>query len=154
MNKYRLIKAIAITNSILLIITLFCLIRSWQTINTIDNAQVQVYEENSDKVLVTLSGEKAVSLCFGEKQVSVYPTQGISKKDATVVVQFIKAYAEQNNIEITRSTVVLIGEYRLHTLLSNIRYKPEHTDTADIDYIRDSRWYVNAASTVIGIMGI
>lgn len=70
------------------------------------------------------------------------------------IAVFIQSYAIQNNIEITRSTTDLIGEYRLHAIFANAGYRYDQTNNADLEYIADRRWYVNLLSRIIGTLGI
>ena len=47
-----------------------------------------------------------------------------------------------------------MGEYRLHNLLYSVGYKREQTGDADVDYVSNSRWYVNVVSSVFGWVGV
>ena len=67
---------------------------------------------------------------------------------------FIRFYAEKNGYEVLKSNTQIIGEYRLHNILYTFGYKRAQTSDADIDLVRDGRWYVNAVSTVFGWIGI
>ena len=154
MRSYRLIKTWAIISTILLIIALFCLARAIQTINTFEHSEPQYYTETEDYVLVTLSSGKCVTLEFGKTAAEVKQCASVSRHDALMLISFIKGYAQRNSIPISRATVEMIGECRLHTMLSSIGYKAEQTDNADLDYMHDQRWYVNAIAKMIGVIGI
>ena len=154
MRNYRLIKTWAFISTILFIISLFCLVRTIQTINTFEHPEPQYYTETEGYVLVTLSSGKYFTLDFGKTAVEVKQCASVSRHDALMLISFIKGYAKKNSIPISRATVELIGECRLHTMLSSIGYKAEQTDNADLDYTHDRRWYVNAIANVIGIIGI
>ena len=154
MRNYRLIKTWALISTILFIIALFCLASAIQTINTFEHPEPQYYTETEGYVLVTLSSGKYFTLDFGKTAVEVKQCASVSRHDALMLISFIKGYAQRHNILISRATVELIGECRLHTMLSSIGYKAEQTDNADLDYTHDRRWYVNAIANVIGIIGI
>lgn len=152
MRTYRFIKAWAIISTILFIIALFCLANAIQTINTFEHPEPQYYTETEDSVLVTLSSGKCFALEFGKTAVEVKQCASVSRHDALMLISFIKGYAQRNSIPISRATVELIGECRLHTMLSRIGYKAEQTDNADLDYTHDRRWYVNAIAKMFGII--
>ena len=154
MRTYRLTKVWAVISTILLIIALFCLVRAIQTINTFEHPEPQYYTETEDSVLVTLSSGKCFTLDFGKTSIEIKQCASVSHHDALMLISFIKGYAEANSIPISRSTVVLIGECRLHTILSSDGYRAEQTDHADLDYIEDPRWYVNAIAKMIGVIGL
>ena len=154
MRSYRLIKTWAIISTILLIIALFCLARAIQTINTFKHSEPQYYTETEDSVLVTLSSGRCYTLDFQKTAVEIKQCVSVSRQDALMLISFIKGYAKKNSIPISRATVELIGECRLHTMLSGIGYKAEQTDNADLEYTHDRRWYVNAIAKIIGVIGL
>ena len=154
MRTYRFIKAWAIISTILLIIDLFCRAHAIQTINTFDHPEPQYYTETEDSLLVTLSSGRCYTLDFQKTAVEIKQCVSVSRQDALMLISFIKGYAEANSIPISRSTVVLIGECRLHTILSSTGYRAEQTDHADLDYIEDPRWYVNEIAKMIGVIGL
>lgn len=154
MRGYRFIKIWAIVCTALLLITLFCWIRSLEVINLFVHAQPQRYEETEGKVVVTLPSQNVYTLSFAKHSVCIDPCGGASRNDVLHLIAFLKGYAAKRELPIKRSTVELIGEYRLHTILSNIGYKMKQTNKADLDYIQDARWYVNAFSKAIGIVGL
>ncbi len=154
MRNYLLIKTWALISTILFIISLFCLASAIQTINTFEHPEPQYYTETEDCVLVTLSSGKCFTLDFRKTAVEVKRCASVSRHDALMLISFIKGYAKKNSIPISRATVELIGECRLHTMLSSIGYKAEQTDNADLDYTQDRRWYVNSIAKMIGVMGM
>ena len=154
MRGYRFVKIWAIICTALLLITLFCWIRSLEVINEFVHAQPQRYEETEGKVVVTLPSQNVYTFSFAKYSVCIDPCGGASRNDALHLITFLKGYATKSELPIKRSTVELIGEYRLHTILSNIGYKTKQTNKADLDYIQDARWHVNAFSKVIGIVGL
>lgn len=154
MRNYRLIKTWALISTILFVIALFCLASAIQTINTFEHSEPQYYTETEDCVLVTLSSGKCFTLDFGKTAVEVKQCASVSRHDSLMLISFVKGYAQKSSIPISRTTIALIGECRLHTMLSCIGYKAEQTDNADLDYTHDRRWYVNAIAKVIGGIGI
>jgi len=140
----------------ILIITLFCLWRSYRLIEQINIVQPIEYTETTDgKVHVTLPSGENLLFSFGSNRVCVESCSAApSRTHAINVALFIKGYAEKNDIECPRSLIMLIGEYRLHSVLAAIGYKSYRTNNADIDYSQDSRWYVECMSAVFGYVGI
>ena len=104
---------------------------------------------------VQLPSGKLVDLHFCENNVEItdsYECKSI--EDCYAVIFAIKVYARENGIEIIRSNADMAGELRLHNFLYEIGYKQNETGTADVEYIRDRRWYVNVASRMIGWTGL
>ena len=89
---------------------------------------------------------------FKERVVDLY--QATSKEESISVALFIRYYTRLNGIETARSNTDFTGEYRLHNCLYKLGYKRKQTQNADIEYVKDRRWYVNVASTFIGWIGI
>ena len=77
-----------------------------------------------------------------------------SKDESISVALFIRYYTRLNGIKTARSNTDFTGEYRLHNCLYKLGYKRKQTQNADIEYVKDRRWYVNVASTFIGWIGI
>lgn len=140
----------------ILIICLFCLWRSYRLIEQVEVAEPIAYTETNDgKVIATLPSGESLIFSFGKNRVCVQSCSAApSRAHAIDIALFIKGYAEQNEIECPRSLIMLIGEYRLHSVLTAMGYKSQRTNNADIDYIQDSRWYVEVASAVFGYVGI
>ena len=144
----------AIISTVLLFLSLFCLSRALDTINQFEHSTPQEYSKNGRKTSVTMPSERTYILSFGKRDVKINHCVGSSRKDALALVSFIKGYADKHQIQIPRSTVELIGEYRLHTMLSNMGYEREQTAVVDLDYSQDRRWYINTLSALIGVIGL
>ena len=154
LSKSKLILLWAIISTALLFLSLFCLSRALDTINRFEHTEPQTYSVNGRKTSVTLPSERTYTLSFGKKDVKIDRCIGSSRKDALELISFVKGYASKHQIPIKRSTVELIGEYRLHTMLSNVGYEREQTAVVDLDYSQDRRWYINTLSMIIGVIGL
>ena len=153
-SKQKLVQLWAIASTVLLFLSLFCLGRALDTINRFEHAEPQSYSKRGKQISVTLPSDRSYLLSFGKKDVKIDHCIGSSRQDALDIISFVKGYATEQKIDIPRSTVELIGEYRLHTILSNIGYEREQTAVVDLDYIQDRRWYINTLSTLIGVIGL
>ncbi len=153
-QKYPFLLIIFIVLTVLLIISIVSLIRAIQTINELEVVEPILYTETEGKIQVILPSGKTATLSFGKKQVSIEPAAGTTRKDAIFLIRFIKGYAAKASIPIRAPTIALIGEYRLHSIISEWGYKKNRTEKADIDYNGDSRTYVNITSHILGILGI
>ena len=153
-SKQKLVQLWAITSTVLLFLSFFCLWRALDTLNRFEHAEPQTYSERGKQISVTLPSDRSYLLLFGKKDVKIDHCIGSSRQDALDLVSFVKGYASEREIAIPRSTVELIGEYRLHTILSAPGYKREQTAVVDLDYDQDRRWYINTLSKLVGIIGV
>ena len=119
-------------------------------------AEPIAYTETAEgKVVATLSSGESLTFAFGDSRVVVENCSAApSRTQATEIAIFIKGYARKKGIDISRPLVMVIGEYRLHSVLTAMEYESHRTNNADIDYSQDSRWYVEIMSAVFGYVGI
>ncbi len=123
-------------------------------INSIDREFCYCEKENGE-IELRLPDNGTVSLSFNNKAVKIKDSSKINdRRSILYIILFINSYAKDNDYGIERTTVDLIGEYRLHTHLYNIGYNTASTKDADLDYEKDERWYVRIASKIIGWLGI
>ena len=156
MKKRRSLIVLTIVNILILIMSIYCLIRTTQNCKFINsNASEFVYEEyENGKVILTLEEEKRITLQFGNSSVKVVQSyQATSREESISVMLFIRYYTRQKGLKVHRSNTQILGEYRLHNLLYTVGYKRAHTGDADIDLVKDKRWYVNILSSVWGWIG-
>lgn len=157
MKRERLILVLTVANVLLLIASVCCLIwtaKNNQIFNSIDK-DFSYEEYENGKVVLTFKNNKTITFIFGNKSVKVVNSyQATSKEESISVALFIRYYTRLNGIETARSNTDFTGEYRLHNCLYRLGYKRKQTESADIDYVKDRRWYVNVASTFIGWIGI
>ena len=156
MKKRRSLIVLTIVNILILIMSIYCLIRTTQNCEFINsNASEFVYEEyENGKVILTLEEEKRITLQFGNSSVKVVQSyQATSREESISVMLFIRYYTRQKGLKVHRSNTQILGEYRLHNLLYTVGYKRAHTGDADIDLVKDKRWYVNVLSSVWGWIG-
>ena len=156
MKKRRSLIVLTIVNILILIMSIYCLIRTTQNCKFINsNASEFVYEEyENGKVILTLEEEKRITLQFGNSSVKVVQSyQATSREESISVMLFIRYYTQSKGMKLSRSNTQILGEYRLHNLLYTVGYKRAHTGDADIDLVKDKRWYVNVLSSVWGWIG-
>lgn len=156
MKKRRSLIVLTMVNILILIMSIYCLIRTTQNCKFINsNASEFVYEEyENGKVILTLEEEKRITLQFGNSSVKVVQSyQATSREESISVMLFIRYYTRQKGLKVHRSNTQILGEYRLHNLLYTVGYKRAHTGDADIDLVKDKRWYVNVLSSVFGWIG-
>jgi len=155
-RKWYFTVSAVIVLAAMLIISLFCLWRSHRLIDQMEIAEPIVYTETDEgKVTATLPSGESLTFSFGENRVSIENCSlAPSRENAIDIAIFIKGYAQKKGINIPRPLVMVIGEYRLHSVLTAIGYESHRTNNADIDYSQDSRWYVETMSAVFGYVGI
>lgn len=117
--------------------------------------QTFIYFKDGSEVLLILQDNEEVRLQFRRDSVEII--QSYKHSDAEVVfqiVQFVRFYALGKGYDVKREVTEMCGEIRLHNIAYDLGYKREQTGDCNLDYIADRRWYVNAASKVIGWVGI
>ena len=157
MKRESLILVLTVANILFLIMSVCCLIwtaKNNQIFNSIDK-DFSYEEYENGKVILSLKGGKKITLIFGSASVKVVDSyQATSKEESISVALFIRYYTQLKGIKTARSNTDFTGEYRLHNCLYKLGYKRKQTQNADIEYVKDRRWYVNVASTFIGWIGI
>ena len=156
MKKRRSLIVLTAVNVLILVMSIYCLIRTTQNSKFINsfNSEFDYEEYENGKVILTLEEEKRIALQFGNSSVKVVQSyQAASREESVSVMLFIRYYTHQNGMKVYRSNTQILGEYRLHNLLYTVGYKRAHTGDADIDLVKDRRWYVNIISSVFGWIG-
>ena len=119
-----------------------------------DVAENFVYEEENGNVSLRLKNGKEVTIRFNEKSARVYDGYTANgKRESIEIVSFVRWYVEQKGYEVSQAYTEMYGEYRLHNALYRLGYKRKQTGDSDLDYEKDKRWYVSAASKIIGRSG-
>ena len=157
MKKRRSLIVLTAVNVLILVMSIYCLIRTTQNSKFINsfNSEFDYEEYKNGKVILTLEEEKRITLQFGNSSVKVVQSyQATSREESISVMLFIRYYTRQKGLKVHRSNTQILGEYRLHSLLYTVGYKRAHTGDADIDLVKDRRWYVNIISSVFGWIGI
>ena len=158
MSKTRkFLIVITAVNLIILILFGICMLRISKMHREINAAGNKFHytESNDGKVTLDLGDHGTVAMKFGKDGVSITESHRYDNADCLPeILCFVRYYAAREGYEISRSNVELIGEYRLHTILFKVGYKPNQTETLNWDFENDPRWYVNTASTLVGWCGI
>lgn len=76
------------------------------------------------------------------------------RKERFEIIVFAKRRLDELGISCRRSDRDLEGEFALHIICYGLGIRPEKAKDADLDYDRDQRWYVSAASGLITFLGI
>ncbi len=154
--KKKTIMAVTILNLLLMLIAIIswvCVAAHNESINSV--RPTFDYTETDEGILLNLQDRGTVHITFGKGGVSIADSHlHDNPRSISEILMFARYYAAKLGYEMERSNSELIGEYRLHTILYQIGYKQEQTGTLNWDYAEDPRWYVNAASSVIGWLGV
>ena len=150
----KAVAVLAVFNVVLLCVSIFCMIRTHRNNQKINQAERAFeYSEIADELVLTLANGQKVELVFGKTAVRIL--RAYQYEDAKYeILLFVRGYGSRHGHTFQRNNTELLGEFKLHTLLYRIGYKREQTEDLDWDYGRDPRWYVNAASSVIGRCGL
>ena len=144
-----------ILSSLLCLIALTFFLLTERNVRLLNEIDPSYYYEEHPMALVHLPSDEFADLIFRSNHAKIknsYEFESITECYAIVLA--VKAYAARNEIEIARSNTEMVGELRLHNFLYRIGYKPDETGDADLEYIKDRRWYVNVASRWIGWTGL
>lgn len=154
--RKRFIMILTIINLMLLVISTVCFVGTSINNKIINSIHEDfTYREEEGKVILRLKDDKDVTIRFSEDSAKIVESYKLNNREAEFeVVLFIKEYISQSGEMIMRDTVELYGELRLHNILFSLGYQKSHTEDCDLDFVADKRWYVNAASKIIGWMGI
>lgn len=158
MSKQRkVLIAFTVVNLTILILLTVCMLRIRQMHREINAATDEFHytETENGEVTLNLGDHGIASMKFSKDGVSITDSYLFDNPDCLPkVLCFVRYYAAREGYEIGRSNIELIGEYRLHTILYEIGYKPKQTKTLNWDFDEDPRWYVNTASSLIGWCGV
>lgn len=107
------------------------------------------YAVKDKEIELRLTSGGVVRMRFGKNAVTIYESH-LYKSDVYEIAAFICVYGAENGYAVSRKEREIAGEIKLHNLLYTIGYKRKNTENADVEYTSDKRWYVNAASVVLG----
>ena len=154
--RKAMVIVLTVLNVLLLIGSIVCTALTYRNNKIINaNETTFVYREEDGGVLLTLQNQEEIRLQFESESVKII--QSYKHNDTETIfqtVQFVRFYAQGKGYEIERDVTEMYGEIRLHNILYNFGYKRERTGDCDLDYAADRRWYVNAASKLIGWIGL
>lgn len=153
--RKRSIIILTITNLILLLMSTACFVGTSINNKVINSVQQEfTYREEQGKVVLMIKDDEEVVIRFGKNSAKIMDSYTfIDRESEFAIVLFIKEYAFENGYSVVRDVTELYGELRLHNILYSLGVQASHTKDCDLDYAADARWYVNAASKVIGWSG-
>ena len=155
--KRRWFVVLIVINLLLALLSALSLVDTCLNNRSINVAtQIEYRTINSeDNVCLNVDGENTVVLHFGADSVRITDSYKVTDRGAMLsVVCFVEDYVWETRGIQTRPKTELYGEFRLHNILYRFGVEREHTAELDLDYIADERWYVNAASKIIGWCGL
>ena len=147
---------LTVLNVLLLIGSIVCTVLTYRNNKIINSTETTfAYREEDGGVLLTLQNQEEIRLQFESDSVKIFQSyKHYGTENIFQTVQFVHFYAQGKGYEIERDVTEMYGEIRLHNILYNFGYKRERTGDCDLDYTLDRRWYVNAASKIIGWIGM
>ena len=137
-----------VINLLLALLSVICLVGTCLNNRSInETSQIEYRTVNSEnQVCLNIADENSVRIPDSYK---------VTDRGAILsVVCFVEDYVRETRGIQTRPKTELYGEFRLHNILYRFGVEREHTAELDLDYIADERWYVNAASKIIGWCGL
>ena len=157
MKKFKMSKEVwfVIISVVLCLLSMAFFMLTDRNVKLINDIKPSFCYIDTSNAGILLPSEQSVHLKFRNNHVKIKDSfQYQSIEDCYTIVMAIKNSANESGIEITRSNTEMVGELRLHNFLYRVGYKPDETGDADLEYIKDRRWYVNIASRWIGWTGI
>lgn len=112
------------------------------------------YDTGSETITYKLQSGKEKDIRFGETAVVIVDSKNLTRKERFEILCFVSYCLKEKGIPCTRTIQNMEGELVLHTFLCRINYKSNQTEDTDLEYTKDRRWYVNAATTVMQILGL
>lgn len=154
--KKAMVIVLTVLNVLLLIGSIVCTVLTYRNNKIINSTETTfAYREEDGGVLLTLQNQEEIRLQFESDSVKIFQSyKHYGTENIFQTVQFVRIYAQGKGYEIERDVTEMYGEIRLHNILYNFGYKRERTGDCDLDYTADRRWYVNAASKLIGWIGL
>ena len=154
--RKAMVIVLTVLNVLLFIGSIVCTALTYRNNKIINSTeQTFAYREKGGGVLLTLQNQEEIRLQFESDSVKIIQSYKHNGTEAIFqTVQFVRFYAQRKGYEIERDVTEMYGEIRLHNIAYNLGYKRKKTGDCDLDYIADKRWYVNAASKVIGWVGL
>ena len=132
--RKAMIIAITVLNVLLLIGSIVCTALTYRNNKIINSTETTFnYREEDGRVLLTLQNKEEIRLQFESDSVKIIQSFKHSSTETIFqMVHFVRFYAQGKGYEIERDVTEMYGEIRLH----------------------NGRWYVNAASKIIGWAGL
>ena len=154
--RKAMVIVLTVLNVLLLIGSIVCTVLTYRNNKIINSTETTfVYREEDGGVLLTLQNQEEIRLQFESDSVKIIQSYRHNGTETIFqITQFVRYYAQGKGYEIERDITEMYGEIRLHNILYNFGYKRERTGDCDLDYTLDRRWYVNAASKIIGWIGM
>lgn len=123
MNIQLISILLTVLNLLLFAVSLFCMIRDWQIVDSIGTGAAMPCRTEQNDLLLELQSGQIIRLRFRQKNVTVYCAYDITQReDELRLISFIRTYAQDTDIAIPRSNSELLGELKLHSLLYNLGY--------------------------------
>lgn len=153
--KKKWIWIFILINVTILMGSIFCLIMTRQNVRFINQERASIFSSaKGNSLTVSIADGKNFELIFSDKAVKIKNSYLANKEECMALALAIRTFSEEEGIAIVRTNSEIYGELRLHNMLYSLGIARKHTRDCDVDYIADSRWYINSMSKLIGWMGI
>lgn len=141
-------------NLFLLAVSLICLWRSQQNVRYINSIQSDWQGTNIEEAVTELHLPSGNTIHLRYSNIGVKVIQSDLCNDRLDCFYTVLTIRNESETDFQQSTTDLYGELRLHQILYRIGYRVDATADADLEYAGDRRWYVRAASKVLGWLGV
>ncbi len=119
-------------------------------LNEINSFKLTDYPMTESTVEV---GGKTYNIAFGENSVRIENSYEITDRaDRLAVLAIINTQLQEQGLS-ERTITSMEGEWVLHNMAHKV-CENERSADVDLDYTKDSRWYIAITSDILGYMGI
>lgn len=123
-------------------------------LDKVDKQNFENYDASKSKITYRLDSGEKIEIGFGKESVQIVDSYRLNRTERIEILCFISYCLEKKEIECVRTIQNLEGELIAHNLLYHLNYQTAHTQSADLDYREDCRWYVRATTTAMQIFGV
>ena len=135
---------------VLLIINIIILCNVWGVLKEINQFKISDYPMTENTIEV---GGKTYNIVFGTNSVRIENSYEINNRtDRMAVLAILQGKLQERGLS-DRTITSMEGEWVLHNMAYKLGER-EHSADVDLDYTKDSRWYIAVLSEILGTMGI
>ena len=123
-------------------------------LDEIDKQNFKNYATSKSEITYRLVSGKEIKIKFGNESVQIVNSYCLNRIERIETLCFVSYCLDEKEILYTRTIQNLEGELIAHNFLYKLNYQPTHTQSADLEYIEDYRWYGRTITTVMQILGV
>ncbi len=97
---------------------------------------------------------KSYNVVVYETGVKIIDGHQFNKEERFIILSKIKKHIDKQGIELDRTINNLEAEWSLHNYLYQLNFATDSTKDADLEYLKDDRWYVQTSTLLLQILGI